>query len=275
VKMLIIVTSLLAVLAIFARGSRFPLGFQLLGSLFFVFQMYKFSFKQLLMGALVIVLITATQGTMRAARNKGIAYVQFGDVVELVLEPESHLSAEGVLRVNGWIHSARAYSLPGKLPDNLFILYWWVPRQVWPEKPTMAGYWLIRELTDGPVNENHSVSGGFSMPALLDFGPVFGVFFCVSYGFWLALFEAYGIRYRNSASPHAILVAMLFFGVFFMMRSLQTSLLFMIQTGLVSVVPLLILYRLLLTRHRPRFIQGRCPRHLGAKTLPRSDATFS
>jgi len=246
-KGILITTSVLAIMTIFAQGSRSPLGFQLVGIAFFSLKSFRLSKKKLLLLGFLFLVITSTQAVMRTSRIYGIGNMKASNFLEVVAEPESHLSGEGVLRINALIHSTKIYANRSGLPENLFILYWWIPRQIWPKKPTMAGYWIIRDYSSyeyEKISENHSVSGGFSMLALIDFGPVAGALFSVIYGLWLAIFETYAQRYRDTSSPHAIMVALLFFGVFFMMRSLFTSLILIITIFLIVILPLLILFHL-------------------------------
>lgn len=262
-KGILAATSILAIVVIFAQGSRSPLGFQLIGVAFFALQSFKLSQKQLLMLGFLFFVITSTQAVMRTSRIYGIGNVEGTNFLEVIAKPESHLSSEGVLRINALIHSAQIYANRSGLPENLFIFYWWVPRQIWPEKPKMAGYWIIRDYSYEQVSENHSVSGGFAMPALLDFGPVAGAFFSTIYGLSLTIFETYARRYRNTSSPHVVMVALLFFGVFFMMRSLFTSLIFMMTMFLIAILPLLILFHL--SESRLKFNQVHVSSHQQAR----------
>lgn len=250
IKLWLTLISTLAILVAFALGTRILLGFQVAGVLFFLLQGFQITKKRLLLILIIIFLLAGSQAVMRTARVTGIGSINWQQTQqELLQQPEAYLSAEGVLRVNAWIHLTKTYSPDGRVPENLFILYWWVPRQVWPDKPTMAGHWFIREMTtERGFSQTHSVSGGFSMPALLDFGPIAGAFFSMVYGFLLASLEAFVHRNRDRHHPEAILAALLFFGVFFMMRSLQTGLIFIMTASLVSVVPLMILNRLIAAR---------------------------
>lgn len=236
--------SLLAFWAIFAHGSRFPLGFQIVGVAFFLTKGFKMSLREVLGALLIATFLLSGAAAMRATRSMGIGNADSALISEVISEPENYLSSEGILFVNALIHSGRAYSPANRAPDNLFLIYWWMPRSWWPEKPGMAGYWVIRELSGGVKSSRHSVSGGFGMPALLDFGPIAGSFFCIVYGSWIAAFEAYVRRHLHMRSPGSILAALFYFGVFFMMRSLQTSLIFIMTTCIVSVVPFVLLERL-------------------------------
>lgn len=50
-----------------------------------------------------------------------------------------------------------------------FIFYFWVPRSIWPDKPTMIGHWLPHMYMTG-ISEGHSASLGFTGEPYADFG---------------------------------------------------------------------------------------------------------
>jgi len=170
----------------------------------------------------------ALQGVMRVSRRAGVNELDTDTLESALTDPESYLSSEGMLRVNAWVNYKRAYERPGRALENAFILYWWVPRSWWEDKPTMEGHWLISDVMDeGYFSEEHSVAGGFAMPALLDFGPFLGALFCVVYGACLAWVERF-CRRRGELTDHAsVLVGISLFGVFFTMRGLHTGIIFM------------------------------------------------
>lgn len=238
----LLIVTIWAVVVTFAWGTRFLIGYQAASVLFLVTRGFRLRVKQsgilLTMGFLLLL----AQEVILSTRNVGIGHIDLQQLLSVVSQPDNYLGAEGILRVNAWIHLSQAYTGNGHAPENLFLLYWWIPRQWWPDKPVAAGYWVIRELSSlRGFGITHSVSGGFGMPALLDFGPIGGTFFSIVYGIGIGAFEAYVQRYRNRLSPEVILAGLMYFGVFLMMRSLFTSLIFMIIASLVIVIPLLIL----------------------------------
>lgn len=270
IKALFLIVSLVATMATFAIGTRIYLGFQVFGVLFFALEGFQITGKRFLMLAVAVFILTAGQGTIRAARGVGIGNLNWQQMGQTLQEqPVTYLSAEGVMRINAMIHTTQTYFPDGRLPENLFILYWWVPRQLWPDKPTLAGYWFIREATsERGFSSGHSASGGFAMPALLDFGPIGGVFFCMLYGFGLAGLELYARKNRSRAYPSSIVTALLFFGVFFMMRSLHTSLIFIMTASLVSALPLIVWRRLTLNKTKPTLNHQQ---HVGATFIRQGD----
>jgi hypothetical protein len=211
---------------LYAVGTRFLLGFLLSGVLFFLGRLMEpLSRRRLAMFGCVLVVVLALAATMRFVRGIGIADTDAGSVASSLVRPEAVLDSEGMVRVIAWVHYKEVYAERGRLPELGFLLYWWVPRTLWPSKPTMDGYWLAHEImADGDVGSGHSVAGGFALPILLDFGPRAGVAFCLLLGSLLFALERFTAEHRNPRDPASIFASFLPFGVFFGMRSPQTSL---------------------------------------------------
>jgi oligosaccharide repeat unit polymerase len=221
--------ALLSAIALYAGGTRFYLGFMVCGIVFYVLQpMRPMSGRRAVAFLLAGLLCVGLQGLMRMSRRAALVEADVGTLLSGLWQPEGYLSNEGLLRVNAWVHAKRAWDMPARSYENLFILYWWVPRSVWEAKPTMEGHWLIQDVMDeGHFTEQHSVAGGFAMPALLDFGPIAGTVACAFYGAWVAWIERFCRRHTEIADPASVLVGLSMFGVFFMLRSPHTSLIFM------------------------------------------------
>jgi hypothetical protein len=221
--------SVLSVAVLYANGTRFYLGFMIGGMLFYFARfMQPLSRRRLVGFALALVILTAVQGSMRFFRQRGLGAVDAGALATALSDPETHLSNENMLRVNAWVHLKRVYEYRDVPSSHAFLLYWWVPRSVWPSKPTMDGYWVAREvMADVSVSAGHSVAGGFALGALLDFGPHLGVLFCLTYGLVLAALEWFALRNRDPSRPTSVVAALLPFGVFFAVRSPQTSAIFL------------------------------------------------
>jgi hypothetical protein len=148
-----------------------------------------------------------------------------------------------MLRVHAWVHEKQIFAEGGRSPEHAFLLYWWVPRSVWPSKPTMDGYWLAHEvMADGDAGTGHNVAGGFVLPALLDFGPNLGIVVCLLYGFGLWVADRFSARHADPADPGSVFAALLPFAVFFAMRSPQTSALFL-ESCIVVYLPIFLLVR--------------------------------
>ena len=102
-----------------------------------------------------------------------------------------------------------------------FILYFWVPRAIWPDKPTMLGYWFIRKVK--VVSENHSASLGFTGELFVDFG-YFSLIVIFLIGWALKSSENFFIRCTRSKSLDLVIGAMFYPMIFFFVRSPVTSL---------------------------------------------------
>jgi hypothetical protein len=181
----------------------------------------------------------ALQGTMRASRTTGLVDLDAAELAGTLANPETFLSSEGLLRVNAWVQEKQAWTDPSRPFENAFILYWWVPRSWWPDKPAMEGRRLIEDVMDeGWFSANHSVAGGFAMPALLDFGPWLGALFAAIYGIGLGALQRFAWRHRSLADPASLVVSLAAFGVFFTARGLHVSLIF-VSLCLVWLLPVL------------------------------------
>ncbi len=224
-----IAVSGLSLVALYAMGTRYFLGYALTGILFYaVNPLQELTRRRAAIFVAGVLALAAMQAGMRASRTVGLADLSLGDFADRMALPESYLSSEGMLRINAWVHEKRAYELPNRPFSNGFTFYWWVPRSLWPDKPTMDGNWLLYEVMDETgFREGHSVAGSFAMPALLDFGPYLGSLFAVMYGALLAALELYALRHGERRDPYSPITALLPFGVFFMVRSLQTSVIFL------------------------------------------------
>jgi len=234
----------LSALALYASGTRFYLGFMLCGVLHYVLQpLAPMSPRRLAAIACAAFAFLALQGTMRASRTAGLVDFDAAELAGSLARPETFLSSEGLLRVNAWVHEKRAWENAARPFENAFILYWWVPRSLWAGKPAMEGRRLIEDVMDeGYFNANHSVAGGFAMPALLDFGPWLGVLGALVYGAGLGAVQRFAWRHWQLADPASVVVSLAAFGVFFTARGLHTSLIF-VSLCLLWCLPLLLIER--------------------------------
>src|SRR5690606_3053973 len=103
-----------------------------------------------------------------------------------------------------------------------FLTYFWIPRAIWPDKPTMLGHWLIREYRSG-FGSGHSSSFGFTGELFADFGyySLFFVFLLVIILNWANQFNTFYLSQPRSYTK--ILVVMIFSYVFFFVRSPITA----------------------------------------------------
>lgn len=106
--------------------------------------------------------------------------------------------------------------------ETSFILYFWIPRAIWPEKPAQLDYWLIREFNKR-VPDGHSTASGFTGELRADFG-MFSLLFVFLGGMLLRRGDFFIERvFSTSNNMNMILAAILFPYVFFVIRSPLTS----------------------------------------------------
>lgn len=105
--------------------------------------------------------------------------------------------------------------------SSSFILYFWIPRSIWPDKPSMLGYWLVRKFRSG-FSSGHSASFGFTGDLYADFG-LFSLVFIFLIGKLLKFGEYFKSWALKSNGYVIVLGAMTFPYVFFFVRSPVTS----------------------------------------------------
>lgn len=213
----------------FLIGTRFPLLFSVIGFMIIIFARYplqKLNFKQLLLGSLVALLLLFGSNAMKNFRAQGFTQseIQLFDsnskngFAEIIL---NFGSSEGVIDMTSLMfdyfdHNEHLYG-----ESSSFLLYFWIPREIWPDKPTMLGHWFIREYRSG-FSEGHSASFGFSGDLYADFGwfSLIPIFFI---GRLLKVGENFKSKMLLSKQYQMVLGAMLFPYVFFFVRSPITS----------------------------------------------------
>ena len=132
------------------------------------------------------------------------------------------MSPEGVLQMAKYADDYfSSHDLTyGKECANL--LYRWVPRKLWNNKPKPLDHWLIRYYED--VSEAHSTSSGFIGVFRADFG-WFALLFAVLLGLLLKRLDVYALETceYKSTSLEIIMASLMFSYVFFMVRSPITA----------------------------------------------------
>ena len=109
--------------------------------------------------------------------------------------------------------------------SSSFLLYAWIPRSIWPEKPTMLGHWLIRERGETGFASNHSASFGYAGDAYADFGFLGGLLFSAIIGLVLRHFneKVKYIFYYQRENSIIVLASISYSYVFFFVRSPLTA----------------------------------------------------
>lgn len=103
-----------------------------------------------------------------------------------------------------------------------FITYWWVPRTIWPDKPVMLDYWLIREYETG-FSQGHSTASSYMGEIYMDFGAFSTIVFFLFAGMLLAKLQSWINLSFNSNFLTIVIGSFLYGWVFFATRSILTA----------------------------------------------------
>ena len=216
----------------FFSGTRFQFLFSII-PFFLVSGILSFdriNFKRIISVAIVVFFIGFSANWMLQTRTSGI-----DGGTELKKEEIKHPhndylsvriskqgSSEGVIEMMNVLHNHMKTHEPTKGLSTGFIFYFWVPRTLWPDKPTMLGHWLPRKYMN--VNEGHSISTGFAGEPYADFS-YFAFIFYLIMGILLkrgnALFLKYD--YGRADTYTSLYVSLLIPYVFFIVRSPVTG----------------------------------------------------
>lgn len=214
---------------LFMYGTRFPLLFSVLGFAIVLQSklMRKASLKTYVYLAISLISLFGATVLMKEIRVGNInaantsMYQKADKFVNLPTYLSSHMSPEGVLDMTSLMFNyfRKNDHLYGE--SSSFLLYFWVPRQFWPDKPEMLGFWFIREYRQG-FGSGHSASFGFAGDFYADFGwySLMPVFFI---GWLLRRGEDFKNRKFKNGGFGIIIGAMIFPYVFFAVRSPITS----------------------------------------------------
>jgi oligosaccharide repeat unit polymerase len=216
-------------------GSRFPLLFSSLGFIFISFDFDKLSYILIVKRYVPIVLILLlTTQVMMVSRSSGYGSLDdffnsddstiVSNVDILSASLATTMSPEGIIqsyaKMIGYFETHPF--LYGQ--SSGFLLYFWVPRSIWPEKPKMLGYWMVRA-TDSDVgfSSGHSASYGFCGDFYADFGMFGAIFFSFGIGLGLKKLEQFRAKRYAEKGTGLILAVITYPFVFFAVRSPITS----------------------------------------------------
>jgi hypothetical protein len=102
------------------------------------------------------------------------------------------------------------------------VLVFWVPRALWPDKPTLIGFWLPREF--GRVESGFSAAPAFTGSSYVDFGLWGSVVLWFIGGLFFGVLERATARVCAAEGDARVLfVAPLYGGAFFAVRSPDTA----------------------------------------------------
>ena len=103
------------------------------------------------------------------------------------------------------------------------LFYFWIPRSIWPEKPTQLDYWMPRYFNSG-LSGTFSSASGFTGEVRADFG-LFSYFFMILFGFLLRKVNTMLLvsDFGRKPSYSTLYVVLLVPYVFFFVRSPLTA----------------------------------------------------
>lgn len=197
-----------------------------------IFNIKKNGKKHLLLLVSCMIVMMAVSTYVKENRNIGFANVEEDyfskenediSTTRLTVKIAKQMSPEGVIRM---ARIADAYFSTHALHygrESAFILYFWVPRSLWDDKPTMLDYWLIRE-HDPFVADTYSSASGFIGELRADFG--WGcLLFALLIGCLLNKLDSFcsAVFSRQTHSLDMVLASIIYPWVFFFVRSPQTS----------------------------------------------------
>lgn len=200
----------------FLTGVRFPLLFAALG--FFLITMKEKLANvnvKFLLSSIVIVLVllslTQTMILMRGRANESIFELN----TKNTYQSENIISSVAEL-VSYFEKNEHFYGL-----SNFGILVMFVPRAIWPEKPTLLGYWFIREISS--VNKRVSLAYSFAGNSYVDFGMWFGALFSSVFGLLFAYLEKMNKIFIHRGNHYYLISTVFYPFAFFAVRGIDTA----------------------------------------------------
>ena len=212
-------------------GTRFMLLFAALPFLIVlgVISVNKQSMRRHTIAVSTMIILAMAANFAKEVRNFGI--LEYQNKIEYLDDNYPHsflgnaareMSPEGCVKMNRMAmdyFSSHDFHY-GK--ETAFILYFWIPRSIWKDKPVMLDYWLIRKYEDVAVN--HSSASGFMGEIFADFG-YFSLVVLIIWGCVLKRMELYVYKVFSVKGPilDKVFASSLFPYVFFFIRSPLTS----------------------------------------------------
>lgn len=228
-KLNLIIPSILCLpifIILFMMGTRFALLFSFIGFITMTQASQKKQIKINVKLVLLLLVLLVSSSIMKNIRTNGYYDISntfsYNSNISSSEKIASQMSPEGIVDMNTLLmnHYENNPHTYGK--HILFLTYFWIPREIWDEKPTMLGYWLIRKYRSG-FSDSHSSSLGFTGELYADFG-YFSLFFVFIIGIilkWAERFKNIKLTQENSYSK--VIVTMIYSYVFFFVRSPLTS----------------------------------------------------
>lgn len=216
----------------FLSGTRFKLLFTIMP--FFlvssVLRIDKINVKRMISLAILFILIVNGADYMLHTRKTGFGKYEYSENT-IISHPHNnrfsvkvcdHCSPEGTITMMNILHQHLQSNEPTYGLSTGFVLYFWIPRAIWPNKPSMLNHWLPRKYLN--VGEHHSTSSGFMGEPYADFRYfAFVVYFLM--GVLLRKGNNLLIKYDYGRAPvfNSLYISLLIPYVFFAVRSPVTG----------------------------------------------------
>jgi oligosaccharide repeat unit polymerase len=203
----------------FASGTRFYLLFSVVSPLVMIYAGRRVGILVVARTVVVGLGLAIVAGIARTLRGFGYTGTS---TIELDTLQVALAQSEGVVLINAQLidYFQRFDHLGGRSLASMLLF--WIPRQVWPDKPTLIGFWFPRAYGI-KVESGFSAAAGFCGDAYADFGFTGGLLVCGLAGIALAMTEARVASWLIRREESAALGAIFFGGAFFGMRSPDTT----------------------------------------------------
>lgn len=208
-------------------GTRFLLLFGLLA--FINNALFNLNFKKIFYLGFAIIAIGFVANFLLQYRNVGLTSdIKFENYVKeknLSINKKivKNFTEEGVFRnaimINDYTQK-KGFTNGNSIS---FILFFWVPRDLWKTKPTMLDFWLIREYTHEFDDTGHSTASGFIGEIFMDFGKYLTVAICLFFGVILSRLNLKLLKLSVNSYFSLIISSSVIAWLFFSVRSVLTS----------------------------------------------------
>lgn len=188
--------------------------------------------------SLATVLLIASR-VLSETRTFGIRDADVGDVIKETSASDFVVQSEKSVRsmTQAVIYARRHGYTDGRTTGA--VLVFWVPRALWPGKPTLIGYWLPREF--GRVDPGFSAAPAFTGATYVDFGLWGSVAVWLIGGLLFGLLERVVARVcANENDARVLLAAPLYGGAFFAVRSPDTAALTLVGVAVSTLLVLVV-----------------------------------
>lgn len=223
IKKYLVLIFLLCVTPQILWGTRYPLLFSIVAPFILFINVKKLPLKYY---SYIIILVIVMGGGVNYLKNNRDNIIRENTVnVNVVEKVAAFGSNEGV--VNGTVHIFNYLDHSTLLygEASAFPLYFWIPREIWENKPYQLSYWFVRTYGDG-FSVVHSAAYGFWGELLIDFG-YFSIFLIFIFGYVLKVIYSKFLLLLYDKPLKIILYFLIYPFLFIAVRSPQTAIISM------------------------------------------------